>query len=350
MRILIATVKVPFIRGGAELHADNLAAALVAEGHEAEIIAVPFKWYPPERILDHMLACRLLDLTETAGTKVDMVVGLKFPAYYVQHPNKILWILHQHRQAYELWDHPIAGDMIHFPNGLNVRKAIHDADRKLIGEASAIYANSRNVAGRLERYCGISSTPLYHPPPKHECFYSGAIGDYLLYPSRLTPIKRQALVLEALAQTVNPVVVHFAGRADMPDYLEQLREQARKLGVDKRVRWLGGISDDEKFRAFAKCLAVIYPPVDEDYGYVTLEAMLSSKAVITCTDSGGTQEFVIHNQTGLVVEPEPARIAAAMDTLWQDRASSRDMGHAGRDHYASLDISWQHVVKTLTAR
>src|SRR5439155_3184295 len=66
---------------GAEIHAEGLLQALRVEGHEAEIVAVPFKWYPPERILETMLACRLLDLTESAGTRVDRVIGLKFPAY-----------------------------------------------------------------------------------------------------------------------------------------------------------------------------------------------------------------------------------------------------------------------------
>ncbi|HZT81915.1 MAG TPA: hypothetical protein VFA26_16940, partial [Gemmataceae bacterium] len=86
MRIVIATVQVPFVRGGAEILADGLRDALRAAGHQAEIVAVPFKWYPPERILDHMLACRLLDLTETCGAGIDRVIGLKFPAYFVNHP------------------------------------------------------------------------------------------------------------------------------------------------------------------------------------------------------------------------------------------------------------------------
>jgi hypothetical protein len=107
MRILITTTQVPFIRGGAEVHAEGLRDALRRFGHEAEILAIPFKWYPPEKILDHMLACQLLDVTEVAGTPVDRVIGLKFPAYLIPHPNKVLWILHQHRTAYELWDHPV---------------------------------------------------------------------------------------------------------------------------------------------------------------------------------------------------------------------------------------------------
>jgi hypothetical protein len=67
LRILIATVRVPFVNGGAEIHAEGLCRALREAGHQAEIIAIPFKWYPPERILDQMLACRLLDLSETVG-------------------------------------------------------------------------------------------------------------------------------------------------------------------------------------------------------------------------------------------------------------------------------------------
>src|SRR5712691_13055225 len=134
MRILIATVQVPFIRGGAEVHGEGLRDALRAAGHEAEIIAVPFKWYPPERILDHMLACRLLDVTEVMGTPVDLLIGLRFPAYLMPHPNKVLWILHQFRTAYELWDHQL-GDLVSTPVGAQVRDAIRAADREQIPEA-----------------------------------------------------------------------------------------------------------------------------------------------------------------------------------------------------------------------
>src|SRR6202165_5999344 len=170
MRILIATVHVPFIRGGAEVHAEGLRDALRAAGHETEIIAVPFKWYPPERIPDHMLACRLLDVTEVMGTPVDLLIGLRFPAYLIPHPNKVLWILHQFRTAYELWDHPL-GDLISSRNGLKVRDAIRRADRQFIAQARLVFANSANVAARLKYFCDIEATPLYHPPPNAEDFY-----------------------------------------------------------------------------------------------------------------------------------------------------------------------------------
>src|SRR3954454_19989977 len=151
MKILITTVQVPFVRGGAEILAEGLRDALRSAGHEAEIVAIPFKWYPPERILDQMLACRLLDITESTGIAVDRVIGLKFPAYFIPHPNKVLWILHQHRTAYDLWDHALS-DLVYYPNGSQVRDAIEKADRTLIPEARAVFANSQNVARRLKHF------------------------------------------------------------------------------------------------------------------------------------------------------------------------------------------------------
>ena len=346
MRILIATVQVPFIRGGAEIHAEGLRDALREAGHETELLSIPFKWYPPEKIVDHILACRLLDVSEVAGTKVDLLIGLKFPAYLIPHPNKVLWILHQHRTAYELWDHSLS-DLVYYPNGSQVREVIEQADRKLIPEARAIFANSRNVAWRLKKFCDIDSTPLYHPPPHAEKFYFGPGEDYLFFPSRLCIPKRQALALEALSLTRNPVRIYFAGTADHPDYTAKLQSLARKLKVQKRVEWLGGVSEDGKRARYAGALGVVYPPIDEDYGYVTLEAMLAAKPVITCRDSGGPLEFVIDKQTGLITDPTPEALASAFDLVWENRKQAETWGQAGRAHYDTLDLTWDHVIKKL---
>jgi len=346
MRILIATTHVPFIRGGAEAHAEGLRDALVNEGHEAEIVAVPFKWYPPEKILDHMLACRLLDLSEVAGTPVDLLIGLKFPAYLIPHKNKVLWILHQFRTAYELWDHPL-GDLIYSPNGDEVRDAIREADRRIIPEAQKVFANSANVATRLREFCGIDAPPLYHPPPHAEKFYSQLAGDYLFFPSRLCHPKRQSLVLHALAKTKEKVRVRFAGTADNPVFADELKSLARRLGVSDRAEWLGQVTEDDKRQHYAAACAVVYPPIDEDYGYVTLEAMLAAKPVITCSDSGGPLEFVEAGQTGLIVDPDPESIAAAMDQLWSGRDQAKRMGENGRERYDAMGITWKNVVRKL---
>ena len=348
LRILIATVRVPFVNGGAEIHAEGLCRALREAGHRAEIIAIPFKWYPPERIVDHILACRLLDLSETVGVAVDRLIGLKFPAYLIPHPRKVIWLLHQHRQAYDLWQHPL-NDLHRYPNGDEVRAAIHRADCELIPQARHVFANSRNVAGRLQTFCGVQAAPLYHPPQDAARFYTRPAEDFLYFPSRINPLKRQDLVLEALAQTRLPVRVYFSGSAEEPAFERKCVALARKNGCADRVQWLGSVSEEEKRDLYARSLGVLFPPVDEDYGYITLEAMLAQKPVITCKDSGGPLEFVVHHQTGIVAEPTLEALAAAMDSLWEDRERARQWGEAGRQRYDDLHIDWSRVVEKLLA-
>lgn len=349
MKVLVATTQVPFIRGGAETHAENLVAALRTAGVEAEIAAIPFKWYPARKIIDHILACRLLDLSESNGVPIDRVIGLKFPAYLIPHPNKVLWILHQHRTAYELKLNPKYSDLLHAEYGSAVISAIRQADERYIPEAHAVYANSRNVAERLKTSNGIDSTPLYHPPGDADAFHCSDAEPFLLFPSRLNALKRQSLVLEALSHCRTDVKVVFSGAPDHPDYAEELYALADRLGVSHQVRWLGRVSDKEKIDLYARCLGVIYPPLDEDYGYITLEAMLAEKPVITTLDAGGPLEFVEHSHTGLVVAADAASLGQAMDELWSDPLRAKRWGSHGKDLYQSKNISWKNVVRTLLA-
>ena len=348
LRILIATTRVPFVNGGAEIHAAGLRQALTDAGHQAEMVWIPFKWYPPERILDQMLACRLLDLSETVGVPVDRLIGLKFPAYLIPHPRKVIWLLHQHRQAYDLWQHPL-NDLDKYPNGEEVRAAIQRADTELIPLARRVYANSQNVAARLRSYCGVDAAPLYHPPQDAGLYYHAPAEDYLYFPSRINPLKRQDLVVEALALTRAKVKVRFSSPADEPAFERKCVEIARARGVSSRVEWLGTVSNETKRDLYARCIGVLFPPVDEDYGYITLEAMLARKPVITCRDSGGPLEFVAHRQTGLVADPQPEALAAAMDELWADREKAAQWGEAGRQRYDDLGIGWNRVLEQLLA-
>jgi glycosyltransferase involved in cell wall biosynthesis len=239
--------------------------------------------------------------------------------------------------------------MNQYPNGSLVREAICQADRRLIPEARAVFASSRNVAERLKTYCGIEARPLYHPPPNADRFYAAEAQDYFFFPSRVTPNKRQGLILEALAHSSEKVRVCFASSSDHPTYYPEVKKLASKLGVEKRVEWLGAISEGEKIERYAHALGVLYTPEDEDYGYVTLEAMLAAKPVITCKDSGGSLEFVVDGETGLISEATPKRLARAMEFLWKNRKLAVAMGQAGRERYRDLGISWSRTIEALLA-
>ncbi len=120
------------------------------------------------------------------------------------------------------------------------------------------------------------------------------------------------------------------------------------LGVADRVRLVGFVSTDELLDLYARCRAVLYAPVNEDYGYVTVEAFLSGKPVLTTNDAGGVLEFVSDGESGVVSAPTPQGLADAIDRLWAfGHGQLRDMGEAGRVRVA--DITWDRVLDALTA-
>src|SRR5436305_8390511 len=236
--VLICTTQVPFTTGGAESHVEGLRRALAEAGYNAEVAALPFKWYPPAEIMRGTLAWRLLDLTESNGKSVDLVVGMKFPAYAVAHPRKVLWVIHQHRSAYNLWGTTF-DDLSTYPEGARVRDFVRHCDSRFIPEARKVFANSRTVAERLRRFNRIESEPLYHPPPRAECLRAGQQGDYLFFPSRVEPQKRQELLIEAMRFVKTPARAVLAGSAPERKRCESL---IKRCGVGDRLELRGFVS------------------------------------------------------------------------------------------------------------
>jgi glycosyltransferase involved in cell wall biosynthesis len=341
--VLICTTQVPFTRGGAEAHVDGLRRALIEAGYNAEVVALPFKWYPPAEIMRSALAWRLLDLSEANGKPVDLIIGMKFPAYLVAHQRKVLWIMHQYRAAYNLWDTPF-DDLSTYPDGAQVREWIRQADNRLIPEAKRVFANSKTVAERLLRFNKIESQPLYHPPPRAQSLRGGEQGDYIFYPSRLEPQKRQELLIEAARFLETPVKIVLAGGSRDAKHYESL---VKKYNVGDRVCLRGFVEESEMISLYANALGVCYLPFDEDYGYVTLEGMLAGKPVVVASDGGGATEFIEHGREGLIVEPEPRAIAEALDSLYSQRGPSQRMGARGLEKIQAMNLSWNHVVKSL---
>ncbi|MGL6278869.1 MAG: glycosyltransferase family 4 protein, partial [Gaiella sp.] len=163
MRIAVCRPQVPFARGGAEIFTDTLVDELRARGHEADVVSVPFKWYPGARVLTQAFLWRMLDLDEVDGRSVDLVIATKFPSYVVRHPEKRVWLVHQFRQAYEL-DRTELGQFGETPEERAIRRKVQALDRTALGEATRLFATSGNVAGRLERSTGLRAEVLAHPP------------------------------------------------------------------------------------------------------------------------------------------------------------------------------------------
>ena len=340
--VLVCEAQVPFVHGGAEVHVRQLVRELRARGYTTELVSLPFKWYPKEEILPHAAAWRLLDLSESNGRPVDLVIGTKFPSYFARHPRKVAWLIHQYRAAYELCGTEYS-DFAHTELDVGLRDTLMRLDTTMLGECRAVFTNARNTASRLAKFNGLAAEPLYHPPKLATRLVPGPYSNYLLSVGRIESVKRVDLVIAAFAHVPSDIRLVVAGDGTQRAAAERTAELA---GVADRVSFLGNVEDDDLIKLYADALAVIYPPYDEDFGYVTLEAFLARKPVITCTDSGGPNEFVIDGVNGFVCAPEPGELAAALNRVVADRAQAAAMGNAG--HEAATAITWDGVIEKLT--
>jgi glycosyltransferase involved in cell wall biosynthesis len=336
MRIAVCRPQVPFSRGGVEIFTDTLIDELRARGHEADLVSVPFKWYPGARVLTQAFLWRLLDLEESDGRPVDLVVATKFPSYVVRHQNKRVWLVHQFRQAYEL-DGTDLGQFSGSAEDRALRRKVQELDRVSLGEAQRLFATSGNVAGRLERSTGLRAEVLPHPPQQLDYRCEASEG-FVLSASRLDRAKRIDLLLEAAALDTSLEIV-IAG--DGPDR-QRLEALASERGLDGRARFAGRVDEDELADLYGRCLAVFYAPQDEDFGMVPFEAFLSEKPVVTTRDAGGPLEVVVDRQNGLVCEPAPSAVAEACAWFAANPEQARACGLAGRR--TAERVTWDAVI------
>jgi glycosyltransferase involved in cell wall biosynthesis len=343
MKVLIVNSMAPFVWGGAEELAANLQKNLAIAGHDAEVLRIPFQWEPASRIPSQMLMVRALELQN-----VDHVVALKFPAYLIRHPNKTLWLLHQYRQSYDLFD---AGqtNLSRDSEGDQLRTVIANADSESFAEARKILTNSDVTRQRLRKYNGFDAEVLLPPINDPELFGGGPVGDYVFAGGRINGMKRQHLLLEALAHAPQKVKLVIAGPPDSPDDAKRLRELVERFGLSERVRL------DLRFlprATYADYLngaaAVAYLPFDEDsLGYVSMEAATAGKALITTSDSGGILSLARHQETGWVVEPDPEALATALTEACSDSRRAAARGAAARALWLGLGVNWSHTIGEL---
>lgn len=344
MKIAIVNNMVPFIYGGAEFLADSLKDKLIEYGHEAEVIRIPFSWNPPHSIMDSIMAVRMIKLENT-----DKIIGLKFPSYYIEHPNKTLWLLHQFRQVYDLWGTQYQG-LPDSQEGNAIKNSIINMDNKYLGDLEGrIYTNSQVVSDRLMKHNHISSKVLYPPLMEADKFFCKEYGDFIFYPSRVSHYKRQYLSIEAMKYTKTDVKLVIAGKGDQKSDEEYLFELIEKHNLSHKVKYINEfITQEYKAKLFSECLGNIYIPYDEDsYGYVTLEAYHSRKPVISCTDSGGTDVVVKDGLTGYMVESTPQQIAEAMDKLYMNKKNAQQMGVNGMELLNQIGMTWNNVIERL---
>lgn len=342
-RIIVATASPPFAEGGHLVMARELVRALEEHGHEATLLVTPQNRFGRQG--SAYLAAWCTDVAVAhEGRNVDQVISLRFPAYAVRHDNHVVWLNHRMREYYDLWDQ--FSSPLSAKNRLKERlrrAVIHRVDRHLLTRrAKRLFVISATVQARLRRWGGYESQVLYPPPPRR-AYRTEGYGDYIFGVSRLTALKRFDLVLRALAE---PIAGHvrcvIAGEGGELDALVRL---SRQLDVYERVQFIGRVDDETLIAHLAQCRAVVFPPFNEDYGFVTVEAFASRKAVVTCRDSGGPAELVRDGVNGFVTDPTPESLARALRAITDDRALAIRMGEAGAAD--AVRMTWPDAVSKL---
>ena len=321
MRILVTASHAPFLHGGGERHVDNLCAALRTCGHEVALLRVPFKFAPEADIERAMAFCDGYDLASPNGQQVDRLISLQFPGYGMHHPQHVVWLMHQHRAVYELFDPREAT-----PALKRLRENIVAYDGRALSRTSRTFANSRRVAERLRQHNGLEATPLYHPPPGAELLHCGESWNYVFYPSRLESLKRQDLLIEAARHLTSGVKVLIGGEGPQRDRYQRLIER-HDLG--DRVRLMGAFSEAERI--------ALYAHASRSCSALRRGSRLRDAGGDVRRQAGGdlpgfrrTVGVRRHGETGEVVDPSPQALADAIDRLVHSPARPRD-GQAGRE-------------------
>jgi glycosyltransferase involved in cell wall biosynthesis/GT2 family glycosyltransferase len=334
MKVAIVTpaVQDPERLFGAERHFLGMVNAF-EQKVDTTWMPVPLSEATWEDVLQSYIRCYELDVSA-----YDLVVSTKTPTFMTQHPNHVCWLLHQMRVFYDRFDDEYGKlDTAQLTEKRRQQETIQLLDNLAFQGVRKIFTNGHETARRLKQYNGFDAEVLYPPVLSEGHYCSGQ--DYFLLPGRLHRWKRVDLVLRAMQHLKPDVPLLISGTGEDEPYFRELAKN------DPRIAFLGFVTDQELLDLYANALAVLFVPKEEDFGYITIEAMLSHKPVIVCTDSGEPARLVQNGSSGFVVKPDPAEIAAAMSMLLADRKLARDMGEAA--YQSAPSQSWDTIVERL---
>lgn len=344
--IIITSASVPFTRGGAEILVESLRRELEVRGFNADIVQLPFSGQPKESLVKQIMLWRSLELKAFSGKKVDLVIATKFPSYMVNHPCKSLWLVHQHRQLYDLYGTRY-GDLDNSTEDEALRRMLSSADIVALKECQALYTISANVSARLNKYTGIVGPSLSPPLPLGNRYRSETPDDFILSVGRICSIKRVDMIVRALPEIHERLKLKIVGVSDEPAIDSYLKSEIDKHHLWHRVEFLGRVDDETLLGLYARAFAVYYAPFDEDYGYVTLESLASGRPVVTATDSGGTLEFIQDDFNGLVVSPDERSLALAFNRLYEDAELYERLSANAKESFQTS--TWDAVIDALTS-
>lgn len=208
--------------------------------------------------------------------------------------------------------------------------------RRAMEASHRVTACSSDVRDRgkaiFPREISIDVVPLAIAPPRYrpadrlllgldrDAFYCITIGPLVLR-------KRLGLLLDLLVRSSDPKTkLLIVGQG--PEE-KSLRRHAEKIGLGKRVEFLGPLPDEKKFQYLANCDAYVSVSLHEGFGLALLEAMACGLPVLAPV-MGGQRDYLIHGKTGLVLEPDGEDLLRRINELLDAPEKAIEMRESSR--------------------
>ncbi len=373
--VIVAPSPIPFGIGGAEkLWWGMLEFINKHTTHQCELIKIPTKENNFWDLIESYKAFYDLDLSY-----FDMVITGKYPAWMVQHSNHYIYMLHSLRGFYDCYhfmnlpdeyisedtkiniilkklenenttideiftllfelqnDKSIDKKIYEFP-GVFIKQLIHFFDSKAMQNIDNFSAISKTVAKRKEYFPKNCKVNVIYPPSVLTDFKNISY-DYFFTVSRLDSAKRIQMIVDAYTKSDTHIPLKIAGTGPLSQEIHEV------IKNDSRIEMLGFISDDDLIKYYSNSYAVLFVPYDEDYGLITIEAMMCEKPVLTFSDTGGVVEFVEHNVTGLVCEPVISELTKNIDFIAANQELCKKMGKEAKKRVEN--ITWENTIGSL---
>lgn len=327
---------------------NSLQRELKKRGHRSDILSMPYLPSHRFEVLEEIKRWHELRLSRELSNEVNLVIATKFPTYHFSFKKKSIWLVHQHRFSEELF----GTNFSTFTDSCSdtaLRKTIIKLDTQSFQSSDYLSSISRTVADRAAVYNNQKFTTLYPPLNFGTSYYCEGWEPYIFYAGRICSIKRLDLIIKSLPNIDHRIKLKIAGMPEERGVDTYLKNEIKKHHLTNRVEFLGRVSDADLLTLYANCSLVYYAPYQEDYGYVTLEAMASKKPVVTCSDSGGPLEFVKDLKNGIISEPNTTELAARINEIILNVDLLKKLGEDGYMTVSNLGIldGWDQVIDGL---
>ncbi len=279
----------------------------------------------------------------------DVINAHVAPSHWIRNRNeRVLWYCHTPlREVYDLYDFRMSMRPLHkrmiYAAGARIVRGI---DRRVVKDIEMILANSENTKGRISKYLNREDAEVLGGGVDCKAWDSEDYGKYFLYPSRISPNKRQEYAIDAFRQFKRRnkgYKLIIAGNVPSDkfyqDYYKRIRDIAGRVGD---VKIIEDPPVDAMRKLYARSLCVLYTPMNEDYGLVPLEAAASERPVIAVNE-GGPMSTVVDGKTGYLIE-SPEEMAKRMKEFADNKELAGKMGKAGRKR-AVQEYSWSAFFK-----